>query len=142
MENRCPNGKKTTLYYRSKAEKSAEYLNQDGLVTSLTVYRDTARTDKVEVRNYFKHRTDCLLSRILECHSFKVRESFAPGRQRSLKGHYPPIILLLCACTHTHIRFTQCLFCFYVQNMNIMKPSHQNRAIEHSYSTLSESYRT
>lgn len=87
LESRCPNGKKTTLYYRSKVEKSAEYLNQDGLVTSLTVYRDMARTDKVEVRNYFKHRTDCLLSRVLECHSFKVRESFAPGRQRSLKGH-------------------------------------------------------
>ncbi len=91
LESRCPNGKKTTLYYRSKMEVSSEYLNQDGLVTSLTVYGDTARTDKVEVRNYFKHRTDCLLSRVLECHSFKVRESFAPGRQRSLKGQWYPL---------------------------------------------------
>lgn len=43
LENRCPDGKKTTLYYRAKEEKSAEYLNQDGLVTQLTVYADTAR---------------------------------------------------------------------------------------------------
>ena len=86
LENRCPNGKKTTLYYRSKVEKSAEYLNQDGLVTCFTVYADTARTSKVEIKNYFKHRTDCLLSRVLECRNHKVRESFVPGRQRSLKG--------------------------------------------------------
>ena len=31
------------LYYRSKLEQSAEYLNQDGLVTYLTVYADTER---------------------------------------------------------------------------------------------------
>ena len=94
-------------------EKSAEYLNQDGLVTCLTVYADTARElhacaiiigayslpslatlfwslvagkDRREVRNYYKHRTDGLLSRILHCNSHQVVESFAPGRQRSLKG--------------------------------------------------------
>lgn len=43
LETRCPNGKKTTLYYRSKLEQSAEYLNQDGLVTCLTVYADMER---------------------------------------------------------------------------------------------------
>ena len=43
-------------------------------------------TDRIEVRNYFKHRTDCLLSRIQKCKDSKVIESFAPGRQRSLKG--------------------------------------------------------
>ena len=42
LESRCPKGRKTTLYYRSKVEKSAEYLNQDGLVTALTVFADTA----------------------------------------------------------------------------------------------------
>lgn len=31
------------LYYRSKMEQFAEYLNQDGLVTCLTVYADTER---------------------------------------------------------------------------------------------------
>ena len=42
MENRCPKGKKTILYYRSKLEKYAEYLNHDGLVCRIIIYTDTA----------------------------------------------------------------------------------------------------
>jgi hypothetical protein len=42
VETRCPKGSKTILYYHSKLEKFAEYLNQNGLVTRLTIYSDTA----------------------------------------------------------------------------------------------------
>lgn len=42
LENRCPHGKKTILYKKAKLEKFAEYLNQDGLVTKLTIYNDSA----------------------------------------------------------------------------------------------------
>ena len=36
-------GKKTSLYHKTQLEKFAEYLNKDGLVSCLTLYRDTAR---------------------------------------------------------------------------------------------------
>ena len=42
LESRCPRGTKTLLYHRAKLEKYAEYLNPDGLVTTLTVYSDSA----------------------------------------------------------------------------------------------------
>ena len=45
-----------------------------------------AGKDRREVRNYYKHRTDCLLSRILHCNTNQVVEAFAPGRPRALKG--------------------------------------------------------
>lgn len=57
-----------------------------------------AGKDKIEVKNYFKHRTDCLLSKILECRDKKVIESFAPGRQRSLKGTLTAIPLSAWVC--------------------------------------------
>ena len=42
LETRCPRGSKILLYRKAKLEMFAEYLNQDGLVMRLTVYRDTA----------------------------------------------------------------------------------------------------
>lgn len=101
------------LFYRAKEEKFAEYLNQDGLVSRITTYSDTAsglRTgagsrliyvchslcagkNKTEVQDLFKHRRDRLKSRVETVGSGKVCESFGPGRQKSLKG-----IVIMCVC--------------------------------------------
>lgn len=37
---RCPRGIKTVLYKKAKLEKFAEYLNQDGMTSRLTIYSD------------------------------------------------------------------------------------------------------
>ena len=42
FESRFPRGSKIMLYRKAKSEKFAEYLNQDGLVSRLTIYNDTA----------------------------------------------------------------------------------------------------
>ncbi|KAL5464124.1 hypothetical protein EMCRGX_G033091 [Ephydatia muelleri] len=87
LENRCPHGKKTILYKKAKLEKFAEYLNQDGLVTKLTIYNDSARTEKVKVNSYFTHRNDRLQTRTETCHNGQIMECFGPGRQWDLKEH-------------------------------------------------------
>ena len=113
--------------------------------------------DKVEVKNYFKHRTDCLLSRIVQCNSNKVIESFGPGRQRSLKGTtqnvHISIIRLSSAVNRLHIcewrgyddhdgeiRFF--FFFFRLQNMSTMKQNRQNLATGRFTFTHSESKHT
>ena len=40
---RCPRGIKTVLYKKAKLEKFAEYLNQSGMVSRLTIYSDMTR---------------------------------------------------------------------------------------------------
>lgn len=37
---RCPRGIKTILYKKAKLEKFAEYLNQNGMTSRLTIYSD------------------------------------------------------------------------------------------------------
>ena len=37
---RCPRGIKTVLYKKAKLEKFAEYLNQNGMTSRLTIYSD------------------------------------------------------------------------------------------------------
>ncbi len=96
------------LYRKAKLEKFADYLNQDGLVTRVSLYHDTARernTDTVyrtrfipplacppgtqvsQVRSSFRHREDQLQSRVENGKMGKVQEWFEPGRPRALKEH-------------------------------------------------------
>ena len=71
-------------------EKYAEYLHQDGLVARLTEYHDTARSERMLIKNYFQHRKDCLWSRVERLRSGQVEEEFRPGRHRALKSESPP----------------------------------------------------
>ena len=43
LQRRCPQGKKTVLYKQAKSELFAEYLMQDGMVSRLTEFADSAR---------------------------------------------------------------------------------------------------
>lgn len=43
LQRRCPEGKKTILYKQAKYEIFAEYKMQDGMVSRLTEYADSAR---------------------------------------------------------------------------------------------------
>jgi hypothetical protein len=45
FETRCPQGKKTTLYHKSRLETFSDYLNSDGIVSRLSLYSDTASED-------------------------------------------------------------------------------------------------
>ena len=42
FSTRCPRGVKTVLYKKAKLEKFAEYLNQNGMTSCLTIYSDMA----------------------------------------------------------------------------------------------------
>jgi hypothetical protein len=85
LQSRCPHGKKTITYKRAKLEKLAEYLNPDGMVCCLTVYKDYQHKDVIEIRQWFRHRVDKLITRELHKTTNTVVEKFAPGRARFLK---------------------------------------------------------
>lgn len=84
---RCPRGVKTVLYKKAKLEKFAEYLNQDGMTSRLTIYSDMALSNPLEVRETFSYREDKLTLRVTNSRNGQVHEQFSPGRSNHLKEH-------------------------------------------------------
>ncbi|NXU54706.1 DRC7 protein, partial [Turnix velox] len=87
FESRCCEGRKVTLYKKSKLEKWAPYLNGDGLVQRLTVYADLERTNVVQVREWFKNREDMLDVREVNKQTQLITDYFRPGHSFNLKAH-------------------------------------------------------
>ncbi|CAI8048479.1 Dynein regulatory complex subunit 7 [Geodia barretti] len=87
FETRCPQGKKTTLYHKSRLETFSDYLTSDGLVSRLSLYSDTARRSRVETRSVYRHREDRLERRVEEGGSGLVHEEFSLGRESALRSH-------------------------------------------------------
>jgi len=87
LQRRCPQGKKTILYKQAKYEIFAEYLMQDGMVSRLTEYADSALTQPIKSMEWFKHRVDKLETRETDLVTNKVTETFGAGRQRALRQH-------------------------------------------------------
>ena len=86
FETRCPYGKRTFLFKRTKIEKFAEYLREDGLTKKLTYYADLDyhtnldSSPSLETGEWFQNRADCLEFRHTDKSSNIVTESFRKGR--------------------------------------------------------------
>ncbi|NXU43270.1 DRC7 protein, partial [Drymodes brunneopygia] len=80
-------GKKVILYNKAKQEKWAAYVNGDGLVERLTVYADSDYTEKLEVKEWFKHREDLLYMREVNKQTQLITDHFLPGHPLLLKAH-------------------------------------------------------
>ncbi|XP_056106838.1 dynein regulatory complex subunit 7 isoform X2 [Rhinichthys klamathensis goyatoka] len=87
MEMRFPGGMKVVQYRKAKLEKFAPYLQIDGLVTKLTIYKDLDCTQPSTVKEWFSHRGDCLDERELHTDSNVTSEHFRPGRKDALRCH-------------------------------------------------------
>jgi hypothetical protein len=85
FENRCPLGRKETVYRKGLVQKFAPYSREDGLVEQLSVYEDMERLVEVEVRQTFANRQDKLYQRVRI--GEETREYFDPGRKTGLKEH-------------------------------------------------------
>ncbi|XP_048015258.1 dynein regulatory complex subunit 7 isoform X2 [Megalobrama amblycephala] len=87
MEMRYPGGMKVIQYRKAKLEKFAPYLLKDGLVTKLTIYKDLNCTQPSTIKEWFKHRSDCLDEREIHTDSNVTSENFGPGRSDALRYH-------------------------------------------------------
>ncbi|XP_056595312.1 dynein regulatory complex subunit 7 [Triplophysa dalaica] len=87
MEMRYPGGTKVVRYRKAKLEKFAPYFMKDGLVTRFTTYKDIECTQPDTVKEWFKHRRDCLEERELKTDTNVTAELFRPGRSDALKYH-------------------------------------------------------
>ncbi|NXI37390.1 DRC7 protein, partial [Galbula dea] len=92
FETGCFQGRKVILYKKAKLEKWAPYLNGNGLVQCLTVYKDLDYTEVVEVRKWFKNREDMLYMREVNKETQMTTDYFSPGHLFNLKAHtYPSL---------------------------------------------------
>lgn len=73
------------LFHKCKMEQFAEFVNAQGLVRRVTLFKDIARTFPVERREHFKNRGDKLTSRIRYPLQNKVVEKFEEGQVFDLK---------------------------------------------------------
>ncbi|XP_071962166.1 dynein regulatory complex subunit 7-like [Antedon mediterranea] len=87
FQSRCPKGKKTILYKRSKLEKFARYLMDDGLITRLSIYHDREMKELIQVKEWYAHRADKLDMRFHNHRSGQITEYYKEGRQQNLKEH-------------------------------------------------------
>ncbi|XP_033127806.1 dynein regulatory complex subunit 7-like [Anneissia japonica] len=87
FQSRCPKGKKTLLYKRSKLEKYSHYLMDDGLITRLSMYSDREMEDMTQVKEWYAHRADKLDRRIHNLRTGHITEYYKQGRQKHLKEH-------------------------------------------------------
>lgn len=85
-ENRFPEGSKTVLYKKSKLEKFAPYVQEDGLVTRITAYADYDWIRPEFVYEYYSNRVDCLLEVRRNLISNCTVEVFKRGRGDCLRG--------------------------------------------------------
>jgi len=85
-ENRFPNGSKTILYKKTKLEKFAPHMQEDGLVTRITTYADYDWTVPEYVYEYYSNRVDCLLEVRRNLLENSVVEVFHQGRDDRLRG--------------------------------------------------------
>ncbi|XP_069595703.1 dynein regulatory complex subunit 7 [Ranitomeya imitator] len=87
FEMRCPEGMKLLQYKKARLEKWAPYLQDDGRVSRLTLYQDTASTIELEVQDLFENRKDKLDMRQVKRLAGDSSEYFSPGRKDALKAH-------------------------------------------------------
>jgi hypothetical protein len=85
-KNRFPNGSKTVLYKKTKLEKFAPYVQEDGLVTRITTYTDYDWTHPEFVHEYYSNRVDCLLEARRNLLNMCTLQIFKRGRNDCLKG--------------------------------------------------------
>lgn len=76
----------TVLYKKSKLEKFAPYVQEDGLVTRITTYTDYDWTVPELVYEYYSNRVDCLLQVRRNMLNKSIIEVFRRGRADCLKG--------------------------------------------------------
>lgn len=77
---RCYRGEKTIFYHKCKVEQYAPYIQDDGLVQRVTLYKDVRRQIPLEIREKFKHRRDKLIERRRKPMQNETVELFEPGR--------------------------------------------------------------
>ncbi|XP_069510353.1 dynein regulatory complex subunit 7 [Ambystoma mexicanum] len=87
FETRSPEGKKVVHYKKSRLEKWAPYLMEDGLVSRLTVYQDAECTQELEVKEWYTNRQDKLEMKEINRKTGTTTDYFAPGRSESLRVH-------------------------------------------------------
>ncbi|XP_073515968.1 dynein regulatory complex subunit 7 [Phyllobates terribilis] len=87
FEMRCPEGKKLLQYKKARLEKWAPYLQDDGRVSRLTLYQDTASSIELEVQDWFQNRKDKLHMRQVKRQTGVSSEYFSAGRKDALKAH-------------------------------------------------------
>ncbi|XP_072222491.1 dynein regulatory complex subunit 7 [Leuresthes tenuis] len=87
LEIRWPGGKKVTHYRKAKLERFAPCLNPDGLVTSLTTYKDLDCTEVTAVRQWYKYRSDNLEETQINKADNFTSERFRRGRAFHLLFH-------------------------------------------------------
>ena len=85
-KNRFPNGSKMVLYKKTKLEKFAPHVQEDGLVTRITTYADYDWTVPEYVYEYYSNRVDCLLEVRRNLCENSVVEVFQQGRDDRLRG--------------------------------------------------------
>lgn len=73
-------GESTIMFHKSKLEKYAEYVHDQGLVERFTMYQNISRTVPLSIHERYKNRKDHLKERVHYPLEFKIIEYFNPGR--------------------------------------------------------------
>ncbi|KAF5292280.1 hypothetical protein FQA39_LY03314 [Lamprigera yunnana] len=90
LVQRFPNGFKKTWYKRTYVEQFAPYVQEDGLLVSVSRYYDFnyAPESLYSLEEHYKNRSDGLFKVINDCITGDVEEFFNPGREDCLRKHY------------------------------------------------------
>ncbi|KAH9491913.1 Dynein regulatory complex subunit 7, partial [Bulinus truncatus] len=87
FDRKYPTGKRTRRYKYAIMEDFCRYLNPDGLVRKIYVYKNLACTDISYTICHFSDRSDHLESRFFHQQTGKIIEKFHHGRDDFLREH-------------------------------------------------------
>ncbi|CAL1530214.1 unnamed protein product, partial [Lymnaea stagnalis] len=88
FDRKYPTGKRVRRYKYVVVEDFCRYLNPDGMVRKIYVYKDLLCEDLNYTLRYYSDRSDHLHSRFLHHETGKVVEKFDNGRDDFLREHH------------------------------------------------------
>lgn len=88
FDERYPNGSKRIHYKRALLELFAPYLNNDGVIKRLTVYKNLNYTEATNVWQWFRNRDDSLELMEKDFQSKKIIEKYRNERSDGLTSKH------------------------------------------------------
>lgn len=125
-DERYPNGYKKVYYKRIVLELFSPYLNDDGVVKRLTMYKNLDYTEKVCCWQWHRNRDDLLETIEKNFQTNQIVEKYASGRCDSLKCNNTSHIYML----NSTKRNRKCIWCWWLLFCRISKCIGFTRSME------------
>lgn len=88
LDERYPNGAKRIHYKRALLELFAPYLNNDGVIKRLTVFKNLDYTEETNLWQWFRNRDDSLELMEKDFQTKKIIETYGNERSDGLTSKF------------------------------------------------------